>query len=137
MTIPKFLNAISAWLPPLALMAFIFFMSTQQNISVSDNVQEDFAIFKSLHILEYSLLTILLFRALFKTTTLTFTNMIRAVAILALLYGISDEIHQTFVPTRTGKLRDVFIDGIGISVTSYLIMRYKPTVKKLLSSTFP
>jgi VanZ family protein len=33
--------------------------------------------------------------------------------VLAVLYAISDEVHQSFVPTREGTLRDVIIDAIG------------------------
>ena len=32
---------------------------------------------------------------------------------ISTLYGISDEIHQTFVPYRTGELRECVDDGIG------------------------
>ena len=32
---------------------------------------------------------------------------------VAVLYAATDEFHQTFVPTREGCLRDVFIDSTG------------------------
>jgi len=31
----------------------------------------------------------------------------------AILYGVSDEVHQMFVPTRTAYLGDIFMDGVG------------------------
>ena len=40
--------------------------------------------------------------------------------IFCLLYSISDEIHQSFVPGRSCELRDVFIDTIGV-VTGVLL----------------
>jgi len=35
------------------------------------------------------------------------------VMVLVLLYGISDEVHQSFVPTRMPSIGDVAADGIG------------------------
>ena len=35
------------------------------------------------------------------------------VMVLVLLYGISDEIHQSFVPTRMPSIGDVAADGLG------------------------
>jgi VanZ family protein len=32
---------------------------------------------------------------------------------LVLLYALSDELHQTFVPTRTASITDVMIDVLG------------------------
>ena len=33
--------------------------------------------------------------------------------VLSLLYAISDELHQTFVPGRSGRLTDVGFDSLG------------------------
>ena len=33
--------------------------------------------------------------------------------VLALLYGLSDEYHQTFVPGRAASLKDIIVDGLG------------------------
>ena len=110
------IHFIRYWLPPLALMGVIFYLSSRQSIGVSQEESINFIIFKTLHVLEYALLTFLLFRALYKTETwkLSLTQSLTWAAILAFTYGVSDEIHQTFVPTRTGSVRDIFIDLIGI-----------------------
>jgi hypothetical protein len=34
--------------------------------------------------------------------------------LIGVLYAVSDEIHQTFVPGRAGQLRDVLIDSCGV-----------------------
>ncbi|MBS3783599.1 MAG: VanZ family protein, partial [Anaerolineae bacterium] len=39
---------------------------------------------------------------------------------MALLYALSDEYHQTFVPGRQGSLVDVAVDGVGVSVVMLL-----------------
>ncbi|MGM8365240.1 VanZ family protein [Virgibacillus sp. W0181] len=45
---------------------------------------------------------------------------------LCVLYAISDEIHQLFVPGRSGEVRDVFIDSAGsvTGVGTYLLIGY-------------
>jgi VanZ family protein len=110
------------WLPPLAVMGIIFTLSSRQNIGVSDLHIINFVVFKTLHVCEYGLLTFLFFRALTKTTQLTFPDTATIAALMTLLYGISDEIHQTFVPSRSGGPRDIFIDLIGI-LLMYLLLR--------------
>ena len=42
-------------------------------------------------------------------------------AVLALLYGLTDEYHQTFVPGRSANLKDIVMDGIGASVAVLIL----------------
>ncbi len=129
----KVLKYFWYWFPPVFLMALIFYFSSKQNISVSDSTSVDFAFFKSIHIVEYAVLTFLFFRAY----ALTFTRwngrkIVIFAAISSLLYALSDEIHQTFIPTRTGQLRDVFIDLIGISIVVMYTDYYSKKVRAIL-----
>lgn len=41
--------------------------------------------------------------------------------LIAVLYSISDEIHQLFIPGRSGELRDVFIDSCGAAVGTLVV----------------
>ena len=53
--------------------------------------------------------------------------------LICLLYAISDEIHQLFVPGRAGQIRDVLIDFSGIltgALMLYLFSRIKMKSKK-------
>ena len=45
--------------------------------------------------------------------------------ILAILYSISDEIHQYFVPGRESTIRDILLNSIGIFITSIAYIKYK------------
>ena len=36
--------------------------------------------------------------------------------IICLLYAISDEVHQTLIPGRSGEVSDVILDTIGASI---------------------
>ena len=50
-----------------------------------------------------------------------------------LFYSISDEIHQMFVPGRTGKVTDVFIDSLGVIcgiLIIYVIIKVKEKYKR-------
>ena len=72
----------------------------------------NFAFFKSLHVIEYAILYLLILRALASGRTIKKKQYVSAF-VLTVLYAISDEMHQTFVPTREGTLRDVAIDTVG------------------------
>jgi VanZ family protein len=86
-------------------MGVIFFFSTQQTANIIPETVPHFIFFKSLHLLEYAFLAILLFYAFSRK---------KHTIIIAYLYALSDEIHQTFIPGRSGRLRDTLIDLIGI-----------------------
>ena len=38
------------------------------------------------------------------------------------LYSVSDEIHQLFVPGRSGEIRDVFLDSLGVATGVLALM---------------
>ena len=74
-----------------------------------------FIVRKCAHLGEYAVLALLLLRA-----AIFMTNLKRSPAILyvsvwiaCLFVATTDEFHQTFVPSREGCLRDVFIDSSG------------------------
>ena len=45
----------------------------------------------------------------------------RMAALTALMYAVSDEIHQSFVPGRSAELRDVVIDFLGVLTAHALV----------------
>ncbi len=45
--------------------------------------------------------------------------------IICLLYSISDEIHQIFVPGRSGEVIDVFIDTCGSFIGIFCLYKYR------------
>lgn len=69
---------------------------------------------KGLHFAVYALLGILFFRA-YQTTDLNHKPSLLAVASIlsAALYGLSDEIHQSFVPWRNAEALDLAADTLG------------------------
>jgi VanZ family protein len=67
-----------------------------------------------LHFVAYALLGALFLRA-FKTSRIknNIKLMVTLSVLLSFLYGISDEIHQHFVPYRSADLMDVLADMLG------------------------
>lgn len=63
---------------------------------------------KGAHFFAYFILGILIYRALWGR----WKNFFMALFI-ALLYAVSDEVHQLFIPGRSGEFRDVLIDSAG------------------------
>lgn len=110
---------IKYWLPALLWASIIFALSSIPNLE--SGLGQDFILRKIAHILEYAILTFLLFKAFLSTGNQPRTNKILALAmIVAFLYALSDEYHQTFIFGRQGKLGDVGIDTIGILIMALL-----------------
>jgi len=76
---------------------------------------------KVLHFVAYALLGILFLRA-FKTSRIknNVNLMLILSVLLSFLYGISDEIHQYFVPYRSAELMDVLADMLGAIIGVYI-----------------
>jgi VanZ family protein len=68
---------------------------------------------KFLHAGVYAVLGGLCFFALQKTSGLRTSRLIALSMALAFLYGVTDEIHQLFVPGRSADPYDAAADGIG------------------------
>ena len=67
---------------------------------------------KAAHVCEYMILSLLLYNVLKDYITITKKIMIYTI-LGVILYAMSDELHQVFVPGRAGRIQDVLIDTIG------------------------
>ena len=104
-------------------MTVIFFFSSRHSVSVSPEYWLNFLFFKTLHLIEYAVLFTLLSRA---------TQSHLKAFIVTVLYAMTDELHQQFVPSREGKPRDVIIDAIGAGLTWYYLVKLLPKAPKVL-----
>jgi len=104
------------WGPVVIWMVVIFMGSSHQNVVVSET--HDNLIKNIGHIGEYAILGFLMFRALFKREKNNPGSRYAWFWALtgAILYGVSDEIHQMFVPTRTACVGDILMDVIGAGI---------------------
>ena len=103
------------WLPPLALMALIYFFSAQPDLSSGLGVV-DLVLRKVAHFAEYALLCFLLWRA-FRTVTSPGRAILIAL-LVASAYSATDEWHQTFVEGRHGTPVDWLIDSSGAALVA-------------------
>lgn len=100
-------------------MILIFVLSSRPDLPSNDIYVLDFLLKKTAHFLEYGLLFFFWFRALGKAKW-------PQAIIYSLIYAFTDEIHQLFVPGRTGSLRDVGIDFLGILSAALLVIKLRP-----------
>lgn len=68
---------------------------------------------KAAHLTEYALLGLLAFRAVFLSVENTLARVALLALSIAVLAAVSDEIHQTFLPERTGSIWDIALDVSG------------------------
>lgn len=111
---------LDLWLPPVALMALLFYLSAQPDLS-SGLGDWDFVLRKIGHATVYAVLCLLWWRALrgFGMDG----GAVIAAFLITVAYGISDEWHQSFVETRHGSPVDVLIDTAGAGVAALFAAR--------------
>jgi VanZ family protein len=110
--------------PPLAVMAVIFFLSSQT--SDGDHGTLVLILRKLAHVTEYAVLTLCWIRAM---AGLGIGRDLRGAVLagigLTLLYAATDEFHQTFVAGRHGTPVDVLIDSIGMAIAAGIVLRLR------------
>ena len=105
---------------PLAYMAAIWIMSSLPDTAVIELPDRgvDRFLKESLHLVEFGILYVLLVLA--ALTTGRFTPVMSfAFMGVAILYGLLDEIHQSFVPYRSATVIDFIKDVIGVLAASH------------------
>jgi len=103
-------------------MAVIFAVSGTPSDEIPKVEGWDVLLKKGGHMVAYAILTVLLLRAL-ETHTPTRKAAWLAVGI-AVLYAMTDEYHQTFVPGRSGTLVDLLVDAAGAALGLWLVHRW-------------
>jgi VanZ family protein len=106
------------WVPVFLWAGLIFYLSNISSLKTDWGVW-DFILRKIAHVLEYFILTALLFRAFKGSFILSANQIIFLPVILSFFYALTDEFHQTFITTRSGNIFDVMIDSLGM-VAFYL-----------------
>ncbi len=119
--------------PSILWMVVIFVLSSTQRLAVSDKGMVNFLFFKTLHVLEYGLLFTLYLRGFrLSMPKSRAVNVFLVAFALTVLYALTDEFHQTKVPTREGKFRDVIIDATGAGLAWYFLVQILPKAPKKL-----
>ena len=97
------------WAPALLWFALIFILSSQPSLPSPGRISD-----KQAHAFTYGVLAILCLMGLtgWRSRRVAGASLLAAFAI-AVVYGVSDEIHQSFVPGRTPDVADVIADAVG------------------------
>lgn len=125
---PKYLY----WIPSIICMTGIYFFSSQPKFTATGEPGGDFIIFKALHMAAYGYLTLLNIYAVYKTFKQDSASVTGLAATLSFGYAITDEYHQTLVLSRSGTVRDIMFDGIGIWIIAIFCYKYWKSLKKYL-----
>jgi VanZ family protein len=145
-------QTIKYWLPSVILMIIIFIGShdpasgeksdfisgfftkvfayiTGYQLNHEQGALTSFVIRKLAHISEYFLLTLSYYYAVSKTfkNTTSFHKTYFIAFLMGLVYAVSDEYHQTFIPGRVGLYEDVLIDSVGILLSYFWYYRVSLT----------
>jgi VanZ family protein len=111
------------WLPLIIYCLAIYFQSGRPG---PEHIPDVRFLDKFLHFGAYGLLGVLFFRAYETLPLKKFKNLLVFISIgSAILYGIGDEIHQYFVPSRHADIMDVIANTIGSICGVYLYYWWK------------
>ena len=106
------MSFLKYWLPVYLYAALIFFLSSLPELPEAP-VQFPF-LDNIAHFLEYVFLGYLLKRGFSNSGRAKLASHSSLLAVItAFLYGMSDEIHQIFVPLRHPEVLDLVFDGAG------------------------
>ena len=109
------------WLPVALDAGLIFYLSSIPQLATPPGPFSD----KHFHFGSYALLATLLVRALASARLRNINARVAIAAVLlATLYGVTDEIHQIFVPGRTAALDDLAADALGAATAAVLLLAW-------------
>jgi VanZ family protein len=111
---------VPRWFPAILMMGLIFAFSSRPGDQLPDFMSWDYLIKKSSHMLGYGLLALSFYRLLEGHP-----RRYRLAWLLAVLYAMTDEFHQSFVPGRSATILDVIVfDNLGAMLTLWLKFRF-------------
>lgn len=109
------------WLPVLIYAGAIFFLSSMEKPPTPEIEMPNFD--KLLHLIEYGIFSFLIGRALYASSRIGVKAHASYTAIIiTILYALSDEIHQAFVPMREAAFLDWLFDSFGAVITQIIVI---------------
>lgn len=109
------MTKIIRWLPAIFLCVLIFWFSSRRGTVVVSDYFWNYLSNKAAHLILYFTLCISFYRG---------TKNIVLAIFLSILYGITDELHQQFVPTRSGQIRDLVIDSVAAMMAGVFLWKF-------------
>src|SRR5688572_14389553 len=113
----KMTHILPRWLPAVLLMMIIFLVSSQPSSELPNFDWADTMIKKGGHVIGYAMLALSYWYAFRMREEKSWL-----VWLLAVLYALTDELHQSFVPGRNPSIWDVLIyDNFGAMISLWLV----------------
>ncbi len=109
-----------ASLPALIIAAAIWWLSSTPDLAVASGTL-DTVLRKTAHVGVFAALALACVLAL-RANGLGPSRAVVGGALLALVYAVIDEAHQSTVPTRNGAPSDVAIDALGVGLASLALV---------------
>ena len=110
---------LGRWALVVAWMAVVFFVSSVSRLGMAGRVPDWIS-----HPVEYGIGAVLLCRALTAPGRVPRGTSAVTAVLLATLYGVTDEYHQSFVPGRTADPADVAKDFLGATAAALFYRRW-------------
>lgn len=114
-------NQIKKIIPAILWAGMIFYFSSIPDLRSGLPDIFDIVLRKIAHAGEFGILAILIARGLGVNNKKTYLK----AAFAAILYAVSDEIHQSFVPGRVASPIDISIDSFGAILGLIIFFKYK------------
>lgn len=113
------------WLPVLAWMSMIFYLSSQSRLPVE---MPDWVPYvdKLAHAAVFGILGLLFVRAWLEGRLEEINARVAGLAVsFTLLYGVTDEFHQIYVPGRSPSAGDLIADTLGAAILCAALYTWK------------
>ncbi len=112
-------GALLYWLSTVCYMGLIYYLSSINGGRLSGWLH---GYDKPVHLLIYMILAFLFYLSLNRSGVRRYLLIISF--LFAVIYGITDEIHQLYVPLRDASVGDVVANSIGALLGSYSASRF-------------
>ena len=120
----QFKRYFNLWFPVILWCGAIFSLSSIPTLPAPEILWWDFILKKSAHVIEYAILYYFVYRAFSNNFHKPKKLLLTTYCLLfTLIYAISDEYHQSFVPGRHCKAMDVGFDFLGMLISSWRIKK--------------
>ncbi len=119
----RLINIFKAFAPATLWAIVIYIFSAQEVLPGLSLSISDFLLKKTAHIFVFAVLYLLMLKG-FSSLGEAPIKAWKKTMFICLMYAIIDELHQTIVPGRTGTVRDVGYDFLGISLAFMQKFRY-------------
>ncbi len=119
------LRSLIKWARVFLWCGLIFYLSSIPNLKTEFGIW-DLIFRKIAHMFVFGLLFLFLCSAISGSFDIATSKVYVFSVVFSIMYAVSDEYHQSFVPGRHGSAVDVLIDSVGI-FTALLVKKKKST----------